>query len=55
MSLPLIEFISHIIHVIPSVIPSDIPSDIPSAKNDLQTENVHNSVGVTETRAGARS
>ena len=34
MSLPLAEFISHIIHV--------IPSDKMTAKNDLQTEHVHN-------------
>ena len=47
MSLPLVEFISHIIHV--------IPSDKMTAKNDLQTEHVHNSVGVTEARAVARS
>ena len=47
MSLPLVEFISHIIHV--------IPSDKMTAKNDLQTEHVHNSVSVTEARAVARS
>ena len=47
MSLPLVEFISNIIHV--------IPSDKMTAKNDLQTEHVHNSVGVTEARAVARS
>ena len=44
MSLPLVEFILHIIHV--------IPSDKMTA---LQTEHVHNSVGVTEARAVARS
>ena len=43
MSLPLVEFISHIIHV--------IPRDKMTTKNDLQTEHVHNSVGVTEARA----
>ena len=47
MSLPLVVFISRIIHV--------IPSDKMTAKNDLQTEHVHNSVGVTEARAVARS
>ena len=46
MSLPLVEFISHIIRI--------IPSDKMSAKNDLQTEHVHNQVGVTEARAVAR-
>ena len=47
MSVPLVEFISHIIYVIPSY--------KMTAKNDLQSEHVHNSVGVTEARAVARS
>ena len=47
MSLPLAEFISHIIHV--------IPSDKMTAKNDLQTEHVQYSVGVKEARTVARS
>ena len=47
MSLPRVKFISHINHV--------IPCDKMTAKNDLQTEHVHNSVGVTEARAVARS
>ena len=47
MSLPLVEFISRNKH--------DIPSDKMTAKNDLLTEHVHNSVGVTEARAVART
>ena len=40
------EFGSHIKHV--------IPSDKMTGKNDLQTEHVHYSVGVTEALAVAR-
>ena len=47
ISRSLVEFISHIIHV--------IPSDKMTAMNDLQTEHVHNSVGVTEARDVGRS
>ena len=43
----LVEFRSHIIHI--------ITSDKMTAKNYLQTEHVHNSVGVTEALAVARS
>ena len=43
----LVESRSHIIHV--------IPCDKMTAKNNLQTEYVYNSVGVTEALAVARS
>ena len=43
----LVEARSHIIHA--------IPSDKMTTKNDLQTEYVYNSVGVTEALAVARS
>ena len=44
----LVESRSHIIHAM-------IPSEKMTAKNDLQTEYIYNSVGVIEALAAARS